>query len=74
MVIVFRCAQGPVGWILKRDGQDSGHAMCIVDGLRLPMSRHADASWETQLLAMANHSIGLKGPLQEIIYLPSEIS
>jgi len=73
VVVVFRCQNGVVSWLLHVVSIDHAEALCINDNIKLQLSVSADATWSTQLRSMATHAIALSGAILETIVLPSVI-
>jgi len=73
MLVVFRCQNGVVGWLLHRLANGSAEALCINDNTKLQLSVSAYATWSTQLRSMANHATAVSGAILETIVLPSVI-
>ena len=72
-MLVFRCAQGVVGFILAPVDHVRGTATCVNDQAVFALDRVASASWPAQLLAIVAHAVALKGALAEVVVLPTRL-
>lgn len=73
MIVIFRCQNGPVGYLLRRASQTTAISLCVNDQTSISLSVVADNTWIAALTNMAAHAISLKGALIETIVLPSSI-
>lgn len=68
-VLVFRCANGIVVWDKKDTLTPSGgHWLCLRDQFTI-QSPSSDEQVEQTLLALAQHSVGLAGAIQQVVEL-----
>jgi thiamine monophosphate synthase len=73
VIVVFRCTNGPVAYLLRRASQKTGVALCVNDQTSIALSIVADNTWIAAFTQMAAHAISLKGSLLETIVLPSSL-
>lgn len=74
MVLIFRCAQGPVMWIVTRtDARDAAIAICQNDQTAVTMTATAGSSWVASLQAILQRTVQLRGTVQEVVVMPARI-
>lgn len=73
-MFVIRCANGIVLWLITTSDQDHAALVCQTDQMSVALTRSATSSWEQSLLAVATHSVALKGAIQQILFLPRRIA
>jgi hypothetical protein len=72
-MLILRCANGVVAWLLRGIDPEHAQAICQADQFTVALTRSATASWADSLLSIATHSAGLKGAVQQVLYLPPRI-
>jgi len=70
-MLVFRCQNGIVLWLLERTGRNTGRARCLRDQLTVAMAPRADATWEQSLVAITQHTVALAGAIVQVVAIPA---
>lgn len=64
-----------VGWIFERINNAGGsRAKCINDAFVIPLATSADATWGAALQSVAEHTVQIRGTIQQVFILPRTIS
>jgi hypothetical protein len=69
-VLIFRCANGVVAWLISRSGQEMNTATCTADGTVVQLARSPDQTWVNAIASIGAHSVSLKGSIVETIFIP----
>jgi hypothetical protein len=71
--LLVLCQQGPVVWRFRIVEPGQASATCVNDGFVVTLSQVMSANWVGALQSIGQHSVSLRGAIQQITVLPGII-